>query len=470
MMTQKQRETRWAMYDWANSVYSLTITTAVFPPFYESISKALSKQQGLASAGRFPIKLFGVTLENTVFFSFALALASLVIAFLSPILSGIADSRGLKKRMMQIFCYVGSLSCAAMYFSSSANVEATLLLFVLAAIGFAGSLVFYNGFLPEITTPDRYDRVSAKGFSLGYVGSVILLIANLALITQVEKIFPIAHYAQDLVNQHLATNLSAALDEAKGHYTLLATQISFLSVGLWWAGFAQITFRSLPKEKVVSIERVNVLSQGFSRIARVLAEVLRDAHMRLYLLSFFFISMGVQTVMALATLFGSKELGMSTPMLILTVLVIQIVAIGGATLFSRLSERFGNFPVLIAIALMWISITFGAFFVQTSTQFMILAAYVGLIMGAVQSLLRSTYAKLIPKNTPNHASYFSLYDVTEKLAIVIGTATYGIIEQATGSMRNASLALGLFFVIGIVPLIALRKVKFEVESLAEPAL
>jgi len=458
MLTQRKRETRWAMYDWANSVYSLTIATAIFPPFYNSISKAAAIKQGSPEAGPYLLTVAGITLENSVFYSFAISLASLVIAFLSPLLSGIADSRGLKKRMMQLFCYLGAISCSLLFFSTKELVGHTLLLFVLATIGFSGSLVFYNAFLPEVTTPDRLDRVSAKGFSLGYIGSVLLLLVNLAFILLVDKIFPVQAYANQLLAGGGVNTMVQALEDAKDHFTLLATQLAFLTVGIWWAGFAQITFRALPEEKPTEAKS-SWLTAGYSKLANVFQSLKQNPKLRLFLIAFFFISMGVQTVLALATLFGSKELHLETSQLIMVVLVIQLVAILGATVFARLSERYGNFSVLVSIVVMWISITLLAYTVQNFTQFVGLAIYVGIVMGAIQSLFRSTYAKLIPENQTEHASYFSFYDVTEKVAIVLGTATFGLVEAFSGSMRNSSLALGIYFAIGLVPLLMAKSVK-----------
>jgi len=336
---------------------------------------------------------------------------------------------------MQMFCYLGSASCAALYFFDANNIALGLCAFVLATIGFTGSIVFYNAYLPIIVNEEGQDKTSARGFAMGYIGSVILLIVNLVLIMMHD---------------------SFGLDES------LASKISFITVGLWWAGFAQITFRALrnfEKGKPnygISKSGTSTLFGGYTELKIVLSEIRKLPNLRNFLLAFFFYNMAVQTVMYIASLFGSKELKMETSHLIITVLVIQLVAIGGAYLFSYISKKLGNINALLIAIIFWIIICIGAYLVQTEVQFIALAFAVGSVMGGIQALSRSTYSKMLPE-TEDHASYFSFFDVTEKIAIVVGTITYGLIEELTGSMRNSVLALIIFFVIGLLILQTLRK-------------
>jgi UMF1 family MFS transporter len=417
----------WAMYDWANSVYSLTIATAVFPIYYEAVTE---NDHGNT------IALFGRTYVNTALYSYALSAAFLIVAFISPILSSIADFKRNKLSFLKFFCTVGSLACAELFFFDANHVLLGLSLFMLATIGFSGSLVFYNAYLPEVASEHHQDKVSAKGFSYGYVGSVILLVLNLILI-QKPGWFGISDVG-------------------------LATRIAFVMVGLWWIGFAQITFHGIGKFEALHDTYAKPKSNsgnifgGYKELQNVFSQIKHLPVLRQFLLAFFFYSMGLQTIMYIATLFGSKELHMETSALILTVLIIQLVAIAGAQLFAFLSSRIGNIKTLIIAVVIWMSICLGAYYTYESWQFYVLAFVVGCVMGGIQAISRSTYSKMLPE-TDDHASYFSFYDVTEKLAIVLGTASYGLIEELTGSMRNSALGMMLFFGTGLLILLNLTR-------------
>ena len=405
----------WAMYDWANSVYSLVITSTIFPVYYNSVTKSAD--------GSDVVSFFGWDVVNTVLYSYSISFSYLIIALISPILSGIADASGKKLSFMKFFAYLGSISCIGLFFFDGSNLEWGILCSVLASIGYAGSIVFYNAYLPEIATEPEYDLLSAKGFALGYIGSVILLVFNLLTI-QFPELF--------------------GLPEGS-----FPARLSFLITGLWWAGFSQIPFRVLPQNPFKKKIEGKILWKGYEEIKKVFAQVKKIPVMNKYLMAFFFYSMGVQTVMYLAASFGDKELGLPGDQLILTVLIIQFVAIIGSYLFAFVSKKFGNKISLMIMVFIWIGICGAAYFVYTVYEFYALAFVVGMVMGGIQSLSRSTYSKLIPNETTDHASYFSFYDVTEKLAIVIGTFTYGVIEQLTGSMRNSALSLGVFFLVGL---------------------
>ena len=415
LTNKKKVQNGWAMYDWANSVYSLVITSTIFPVYYNSVTKAAD--------GGDHVSFFGIDLINTVLYSYSISFSFLIIALISPLLSGIADSTGKKLSFMKFFAYLGSISCIALYFFDGSNLEFGIIASVLASIGYAGSIVFYNAYLPEISEESEYDFLSAKGFALGYIGSVILLVLNLLMIQ-----FPSAFMLPD---------------------DGVAARLSFLITGVWWAGFAQITFRVLPKNPFGKNVTKEIIAKGYKEIRKVFLEVREIGVMNKFLASFFFYSMGVQTVMYLAASFGDKELGLPGDQLILTILIIQFVAIIGSYFFAFISKRFGNKSSLVIMVIVWIFICGAAYYVYTVYEFFALAFVVGLVMGGIQSLSRSTYSKLIPVSTTDHASYFSFYDVTEKMAIVLGTFSYGVIEQLTGSMRNSSLTLGIFFLVGL---------------------
>ncbi len=406
----------WCMYDWANSVYSLTITTAVFPIYYESVTTG--------SDGSKLVSFLGWQLPNTVLYSYALSLSFLLTALMLPLLTGIADYTGKKKAFLKGFAYLGATSCAAMFFFDGTNIEFGILTVVLASIGYSGGLVFYDAYLPEIATADRFDKLSAKGYSLGYIGSVILLVFNLVMIQKPELF-----------------GLEAGS---------LPARISFLTVAVWWAGFAQITFKRLPDNPFNKQGTEHWFKKGYRELKLVYGQIRGLPNLKRYVLAYFFFNAGVQAVMYLASLFGAKELQLPTDALIKIVLIIQLVAIGGAYLFANVSKKRGNVASLMMMIGIWIGVCILAFFIQTELQFYGLAVMVGLIMGGIQSLSRSTYSKLIPEETQDHASFFSFYDVTFNLSIVAGTVAYGTIELLTGSMRYSALGLSLFFIAGLL--------------------
>lgn len=410
------------MYDWANSVYSLVITSAIFPVYYKAV--AVSDNGDLVS-------FFGFSINNSVLYSYALSFSFLVVAAMLPLLSGVADYAGKKKFFMKVFVLLGSASCMGLYFFRDlSTLEWGIFCSVMASIGFSGSQVFYNAFLPEIVTEDQYDMVSAKGYSMGYYGSVLLMLIAMGLIMN-HSVFGFGSEGA-------------------------ATRFTFLLVGLWWVGFAQITFSALPTNPYGRKPAGKILSQGYNEVLKVWKSLSHTPDLKRFLISFFFYNMGVQTVMYLATLFGTDVLHLDSSRLIATILIIQLVASFGAWLFARVSQARGNKTALIIMIMIWIMVCLVAYVISNEVQFYLLAAVVGMIMGGIQSLSRATYSKLIPENTIDHASYFSFYDVTYNLSIVLGTFSFGLINHITGSMRNSALALAVYFVIGLVALLRIQ--------------
>ncbi|MCP4521917.1 MAG: MFS transporter [Cytophagales bacterium] len=412
----------WCMYDWANSVYSLTITTAVFPTYFLAVT---SQNGGI-------VDFFGFKMSNSVLYSYHLTIAFLLVALMNPFLSAIADYRGSKKRFMQFFCYLGAFSCAGLFFFDGSSVEFGVILSILAGIGYAGSLVFYNAYLPEIATEDQLDKVSARGYSLGYIGSVLLLILNLAMILS-PSLFGIEVDA-----------------EGKAVNSLLPSQISFLTVGIWWFGFAQITFSKLEDKKKDIDDQESIFAKGIKELKKVWNESKQLPLLRKYLIAFFFFSMGVQTVMYLATIFGEEVVGMSTQQLIQLVLILQILAILGAYAMSVIASKKGNIFALKIALILWACTCIAAFFIEKGMieMYYALGVLVGLVMGGIQSMARSTYSKLIPQGTNDTASYFSFYETLEKSSVALGTFVYGLVRYLTGSMNNSALSLVIFFIIG----------------------
>jgi UMF1 family MFS transporter len=412
----------WALYDWANSVYSLVIISAIFPIYYNNVTS--SKTTDI-------VQFLGFSVKNTALYSFSLSFSYLLIALVSPMLSAIADCCGNKKKFMRFFSTLGAGSCSLLFFFDSPDrLWLAITAFVLAGIGYSGSIVFYNAYLPEIAEPQDQDRVSAKGFAMGYIGSSLLLIFNLTML-----LFP-KWYG----------NISAGF----------ASRIAFLTVGVWWFSFAQITFARLPNGSGANISK-DLLFKGYMELIKVWKQLRYTPNLKRFLMSFFFYNMGVQTVMYVAALFGDKELKMESGQLITTILIIQFVGVGGAYLFSYISKLSGNIKALSIAISAWVVICVCAYFVYTAKEFYALAFAVGTVMGGIQSLSRSTYSKLLPETT-DHASYFSFYDVCDKLGIVLGTMSYGLIEELTGSMRNSILALVLFFITGLFLLSRIKAV------------
>ncbi|MCC9065309.1 MFS transporter [Flavobacterium piscisymbiosum] len=414
----------WAFYDWANSVYTLTIASAVFPIFYEA----------LFSERDHYIDVFGMHLKNSALISFITAMAFLVVSFISPLLSGIADYVGNKKAFMKFFCYLGALSCMGLYWFDLDNIYIGLAFYFFGLLGYWGSLVFYNSYLPDIAFEEQQDKISAKGYSLGYIGSVILLIINLAMIMK-PKIFGITG--------------------SDGEAAMKAMRYSFVMVGVWWILFSQYTYYYLPKGRKETGEKLtrSVVFNGFKELKKVWALLQQNIPLKRYLGGFFVSSMAVQTVVLVATYFGAQEIQWeskedSTQGLIICILLIQLVAVVGAIATSRASAKYGNIPTLIVINFIWVVFCVIVYFIYLPLHFYIAATIAGFVMGGIQALSRSTYSKLLPE-TEDTASFFSFYDVAEKIGIVIGMCVYGVIDQITGSPRSAIFILGIFFVTAI---------------------
>ncbi len=414
----------WAMYDWANSVYNLVITSTIFPAYFENMTGDDN------DATIDSVKFLGRTFVNTSLYNYSLAIAFLLVALMSPILSSIADCRGNKKKFMNFFMTMGSIACCGLYFFNSISLLwLGISCSIIACVGYWSSLVFYNSFLPEIAAPEDRDTVSAKGFAMGYIGSVILQVICFVFVLS-PKLF--------------------------GTTTGGASRFSFLLVGVWWYVFALISLKNLPSSKPAIDSRVtnkSYIKQGYSELNKVWKQLMNLPVLKRFLFSFFFYNMGVQTVMLAATLYGKSELNIPTTNLIIAILIIQIIAIPGAYLMSKLSDKIGNIKALMLAVLFWIIMCVAGYYVPKNgiNEFYILATLVGFIMGGIQSLSRSTYSKLMPE-TKDTTSFFSFFDVTEKIAIVIGMFSFGLINEITGSQRNSVLALGIFFIIGLIGL------------------
>jgi UMF1 family MFS transporter len=431
----------WTFYDWANSVYSLTITSAVFPIFYAAITKDEEGEDLVLNSA--------IGIPAPSLYSYALSVGFLIVAVIAPLLSGIADSRGNKLAFLKGFCYLGAMSCAGLAFFTLEGIWWGLGLVALACIGFSGSLVFYDAFLVDIAGKDQHDKVSARGYTMGYIGSVVLLVINLLMVMQPDWF-----------------SLPKSITIGDVTYGGVPARVTFITVGLWWAGFAQVAFHRLPKRTPAADGHDGLLWSGYRELRKVWRQLMATVRLKRYLLAFFVFNMGIQTVMYLAVIFAEQEVkqvdaaGTVVPIasesLIISILIIQLVAAVGATLFVRLSARFGNIRALAIGVTVWVGICTAAYFTRWTHEFYILAGCVGLVMGGCQALARSTYAKFLPA-TNDTASYFSFYDVSYYLGTVLGTVIFGAVFQLTNDLRNTAIALGLIFIAGVVLLLRVPK-------------
>ena len=410
----------WAFYDWANSVYPLVISSTIFPIYYSAISEEILY-----------IDFLGYQFKNTALISFVTAMAFLVVALKTPLLSGIADYIGNKKRFMKIFVYTGSISCMGLYFFELHNLYMGLFFYFFALIGFWASLVFYNSYLPDIAHPNQQDFASARGYSMGYIGSVLLLIFNLSMVIKPDWY-----------------GITGSPAEA----SMKAMKYSFVTVGFWWALFSQYSFYYLPTGKSLGKIDKRVILNGFFELRGVWNKLKDYPNLKKFLPAFFVYSTAIQTVVLIATYFGEEEINWpsakeKTIGLIVSILIIQIIAIFGAYFTASAAKRYGNITTLIAVNCIWATLCVFAFFIQTPYEFYFAAGGVGLVMGGIQSLSRSTYSKLIPQ-TNKTTSFFSFYDVTQKVGIIIGMVIFGTIDQITGSMRNSVLFFLILFILG----------------------
>ncbi len=432
----------WAMYDWANSVYPLVITTTIFPIYFTTQADLAAVSRD--SSDRAVVSFLGWHLPATSLLVYAISAAFLIVAAVSPLLTALADSSGRKKRFLRFFCYLGAASCAGLALFTAETLTLAVFLFIAATVGFAGSLVFYNSYLPDIATEDRQDALSARGFSFGYIGSAILLILCLALTMGAS---------------------SLGMDKAQ------ASRLSFLLTGLWWAGFASIPFARLPRDPGRAPGEgpaLGFLGNGYRQLGRIWNELKQHSELQRFLLGYFFSSMGVQTVIYISTPFATEELKMDQQALIVTVLILQLVGVAGAVVFARISNLTGNIRAMCLAVGLWAAVCAAGYFVQAGWSFYVLASCIGFSMGGVQSLARSTYSKLIPGDARDSASWFSFFDVTEKLAIVIGTFSFAFISQFTGTMRNSLLALIVFFAAGLMFMLSLRGKVLAVKGASPP--
>lgn len=417
------------MFDWANSAYNLVIVSTVFPLIFKAY---------IPDGSTF----WGLTFKSSdSLYTYAMCISYLIISLITPILSGIADYGGYKKRYMQFFSTMGAISCAALFFFDKDHQWIGIFGAIIASIGFSGSLVFYNGFLSELVPKRLHDKVSAKGFAYGYLGSSLLLIMVILLNTFKDTFFGVTDADSPII-----------------------FKVSFILVGIWWFSWARWTFAVLPKGEKSDLPKKEMMFKGFNELKHVWQQIKELPRLKRFLSSFFVIDLGVQTIVIIAPLFAMKVFDMKGGELVPLVLIMQFLGIAGAAVFSKISKKYGNVVGLSGSTITYLSVCVLACVANQKWMVYVVAGLIGFAMGGIQSLFRSTYSKLLPE-TKDHASFFSFFDITEKLAIVTGTFIYAGVETIASNLnwdfaeRLGVAVLGVFFLLGLVLLKSLKRFK-----------
>lgn len=427
MHSSKKIQRAWVVFDWANSAYSLVVVSAIFPQVFNVF------------AGDSPVFL-GVNFHNPeTLYTLSICFSFVLVTLMSPILSGIADFSGKKKEFMRIFTVIGSLACMGLFFFSPERLWVGVLGAILGSVGYSGSMVFYNAFLPEIATVQEQDRLSARGYSYGYLGSSLLLIGLLFMVSKFE---------------------------ALGFESELAVfMIGFVLVGVWWLGWSQWTFSFLPTETTnTSSSTKKAIKGGVTALKNVWKSLKHQKELKQFLYAFFAVDLALQTLIIVAPLFAQNSVGMKGSELILVVLIMQFLGIIGAVLFSRISQLKGNIWSLMISTGIYLLICVLASVYSDKLVFYGLAGLMGLALGGVQSQARSCYSKLLP-GLGHTASYFSFFDVLEKVAIVTGTLLYAAIayffagNEILSAPKIGMLVLAFFFLLALFLWLPLRKIK-----------
>lgn len=424
MTMRSSREQRaWYFYDWANSGYVTTTGTVLFGPYLTSVAKEAAgcSGDGLCAAR---LHLLGVPIAPGSVFFYTVTFATLFSAFLLPVLGAIVDRRGDKRRMLGLFAWIGAIAASLMFFVADGHWVFGAVLLMLANIGLGGSLVVYDAILIDIARPDDRDRVSSRGWAFGYAGGGLLLIVNLIVVM---------------------------LPETFGMDTEMAVRLSLLSAGLWWAGWTIIPYRRIidrPSRGLPPSADAAFVRGAFAQLFNTLRDLRLYRHTGMFLAAYLFFNDGVQTVIASASVFGAEQLEMSQSILIGAIVLVQIVAFGGALLFGRRAARRGAVRTIRESLVVWIVAVAAGYFLPVGNigLFFAIAAVFGTVLGGIQALSRSLFSQLVPAG--REAEYFSLYQACERGTSWLGTLIFGLVHQLTGSYRPAIVSLIAFFVIG----------------------
>ncbi|GAB3262763.1 MFS transporter [Nocardioides dilutus] len=417
----------WYWYDWANSAYVTVVATVLFAPYLTSVAERAAcgfvtdEDKGLKCSEHLDVLGISISPGSLVFYVFTIA--TIVSALVLPIVGAAADRSARKKNIMAGFAWAGSLSAALMFFVAGENWQLGVILLFAANICLGSSLVVYDAILCEIAEPDERDRVSSRGWALGYLGGGLLLAVNLAIVT---------------------------LHDSLGLSTSMAVRISLLSAAAWWGIFTIIPYRGIRNRQPRGVvpESGGLVRQSFGQLFTTLRDMRSYPVTLTFLVGYLFYNDGIQTVIVSASVYGEKELGFETSVLIVTILLVQFVAFFGALIFGRLAESRGARTVILGGLGVWMLVVIAGFFLPEKNLglFLALAAAIGLVLGGTQALSRSFFSQLIPHG--REAEYFSLYQAAERGTSWLGTLVFGLVHQVTDSYRPAIFALILFFLVG----------------------
>jgi UMF1 family MFS transporter len=407
----------WAMYDFANSAFATTILAVIFNQYFATV----------VARGERGIEFFGFRLHGASFFTFSVALSMAMTAVLSPFLGAVADASASKKRFLMVFCYIAILFTGLLYFVQAGHYWRGAIFFIIANIGFAGGNVFYNAFLPEISTQHNIGRISGLGWALGYIGGGVLLGINLIMLK-----YP------------------SWLGFSVGYFVV---QDCFLSVAFWWLIFSLPAFLFLREraEKVLPSLGKGYFSQGYQRLRHTFRRIKTFRELTKFLVAYLIYNDGIETVIVMASIFGAEVLGMETSEIILFFLMIQGIAFLGSLLFGFIADAIGNKKAVMISLGIWSFIVIWAFRLgilwDPKTEYWILGALAGIVMGGSQAASRSLQGIFTPD--ANSAEFFGFFAVSGKFASVFGPLLYGILIAMTGSVQSGILSVLLFFIIGM---------------------
>ena len=421
------------MYDWANSAYITTAAVAILPDYFARVV-----------VGEAGVDILGMNMSATALWGFMLGGAAFFVFLFAPVLGAIADFSSAKKRFLVSFAYMGSLFAMLLYFSKSGNVTLTILLFLGSQVCFVGGNVFYDAFLPQIASEDKMDSVSAKGYAFGYVGGSLQFAIALGLVAMHERV---------------------------GISITMAARIGMAMTGIWWAGWTLLTLKYLKEVKIPyqlpekyrnQPKALAYLTVGISRTIATAKKVGRFKHLTLFLIAYMVYNDGIHTVTSMATIYGTEELKLTTTALMVTLLLVQVVAIGGALIFSQLAGRIGARRSVMFALVLWSGVVIYGYFIHTATEFFVLGIVVGVVLGGTQALSRSFYGAMIPEEAS--AEFYGFYSVFSKFSSIWGPITFGVIKQVTGSARLAIISLMVFFIVGLVLLSFVDEAKAKADK------
>lgn len=413
-------------YDWANSAFSTTVIAVFFSPYLTAIAKDAAGCGDVCGDAR--INVLGLAVSPLSYYSYVLSLSVILQVLVLPVTGAITDRTHQRRRLLAIFAYIGAAATCAFFFLTGTNYLLGGALFLVANVAFGASIVVYNSFLPSLANPDDRDRVSSLGWAMGYLGGGLLLVVNLAAYT----------YATD-ENQTLIVRISLA------------------SAGLWWAAFTTMPLLMLKDPEPHHVVRTggSALSGGFKQLGQTIKGLRAFPLTLFFLIAFLIYNDGIQTVIGVASQYAADYLKLEDQTRIITILIVQFTAFGGAILLGRIARTFGAWKTVLASLVLWIGVVVAAYFlpVGQATPFLILGVALGIVLGGSQALSRSLFSQMIPAG--KEGEYFGFYEISDKGTSWMGPLVFGISLQMTGQYQIAIVSVASFFVIGFLALLVI---------------